>query len=342
MSVFLGDNAQGKSNLLEAIYFISTGKSFRTNKPAEMVQWGQQQFDICCEVDFCDVSHRIEASIGENGSRYLLDGKPRRGSSIFGNFKAVVFANEDLDVVRQEPATRRRFFDLFFTQIDSEYGKRLDDVNRVVRSRNQLLKLERFDDLSPWNDLLIREGSWLIARRKEFLGEFEQAAMQHHRSLSDAREALTLQYKTHCEGDSREAVAAAMARKLAEHALHERALKTTLTGPHRDDYEISIGNKSVRQFGSEGQKRSAMLSLRLAQWRFLEKRFGEQPMILLDDVLGELDARRQMAFMDLVTQSGAQAFIALTQATEYLHSVSSAMFRISAGRLVNESNIARA
>ncbi len=341
LSVFLGQNAQGKSNLLEAIYFISTGKSFRTNKVAELVRWGQDRFDLHSSVDFSGVSHRIDATVGTGSGRYLLDGKPRRGSAVFGSFKAVIFANEDMDVVRQEPATRRRFFDLFFEQIDPEYGDHLADYQRVVRSRNLLLKEERFDQLPAWNELLMREGSWIIWRRKTLLESFGRIASVQHRFVSGDKEDLAIAYQTKCEGDSREAIAGAMERKFSEHALHEQVLKTTLTGPHRDDYEISVGGKTARHFGSEGQKRSAILSLRLAQWKLLSEVSGEQPMVLLDDVLGELDSARQDAFLELIVQSGAQTFIALTQAGEALSTAASGVFRVSAGLVQQEAVMAR-
>jgi DNA replication and repair protein RecF len=332
-SVFHGENAQGKSNLLEAIYFISTGRSFRTNTLAELVQWGQQRFDIRCDVEFTGVSHRLEATVGEGRSKSLLDGKPRRGASVFGNFKAVVFANEDLDVVRQEPAVRRRFFDLFFAQIDETYGKHLEDYTRVVRNRNRLLKEERFAELEPWNTLLIREGSWLAWQRRKLLIEFEKSALTDHRGVSSQSEDLGIRYKASCDTSSPEAIQKGLAGKLADHREHEKILKTTLVGPHRDDYDIRIEGKAVRHFGSEGQKRSSMLSLRMAQWRFLKNRFDEPPMILLDDVMGELDQERQKGFLNLVSGTGAQAFIAITHVGKHLQRVASEVFKVSSGTL---------
>ena len=335
ITLFLGDNAQGKSNLLEAIYFISTGRSFRTSKLSELIRWGQAKFEVRCAVECRKVFHRIDAEVGARQCRWLWDGKPRRGTSIFGHFKAVIFASEDLDVVRQEPATRRKFFDLFFSQIDEEYGRHLDDYGKVVRSRNLLLREESYGELGVWDELLIREGSWLIWQRKRWLSAFEQTATPHHTAVSAKGERMKLSYKTACgqDANSQEDVAKALHAKIAEHAEHEKILKTTLAGPHRDDYEISIDGRVVRHFGSEGQKRSAMLSLRLAQWKFLADISGEVPMILLDDVLGELDEERQTAFLDLVAQSGAQTFIALTQARDSLLQKVGAMFEVSAGTL---------
>ncbi len=331
ISVFLGENAQGKSNLLEAIYFVSTGKSFRTNKAWELVQWGRERFDIRCDVEFLGASHRVDVSVGERSYRYLWDGKPRRGASIFGNFKAVIFASEDLDVVRQEPATRRKFFDVFFSLVDPEYGNFLDEYTKVLKNRNLLLKEERFNQLEAWNELLVQKGSWLILRRKNLLAEFEGVAVEHHRCLSASKEQRTLSYKSPCGAPTQAAVAEQFWKKLWEHEEHERILKTTLSGPHRDDYDVAIGQKAVRNFGSEGQKRSAMLSLRMAQWKFLAQRFGEPPMILLDDVLGELDADRQESFLDMVVHSGAQTFIALTQLSPGLARCANAVFRVAQG-----------
>lgn len=333
LSVFLGENAQGKSNLLEAIYFISTGRSFRTNKVQELVQWGADRFELSCRIEFSGASHRLDASVGTGQGRYLLDGKPKRAAAVFGNFQAVIFASEDMDVVRQEPALRRRFFDLFFSQIDKSYGKHLDDYLRVVKNRNALLKSERFGEMDVWNDLLAREGGWLAWRRKKLLAEFEKTAAAHHDLVSVGSEVLQLAYKTSCTGDSADEAEASLRRKIAEHEEHEKILKTTMSGPHRDDYEITLGAKAARNFGSEGQKRSVMLSLRMAQWKFLAGLTGEKPMILLDDVLGELDEERQAAFLDMVVQSGAQSFIALTEAKDFLRRAAGAVFQVSSGVL---------
>ena len=206
------------------------------------------------------------------------------------------------------------------------------------------MKEEKFGQLDAWNELWVREGSWLIWRRKNLLKDFERVATEHHRLLNPKEERLKLLYKTRCEGESREEIETTLAKKLGEHEQHERILKTTLSGPHRDDYEISIDEQPIRNFGSEGQKRSAMLSLRMAQWKCLGDRSGELPMILLDDVLGELDEHRRTAFLDLVMQSGAQIFLALTQVGEPLRDAANAVFRVCNGTLerIDATRVSRA
>ncbi len=328
--------------MLEAIYFVSTGRSFRTNKLFELVQWEHESFSVSCEVELREVSHRIDAEVGVGHKRYVLDGKPCRGSAIFGNFKAVIFASEDLDVVRQEPSVRRRFFDLFFSQVDGDYRRHLADYQGVVKNRNALLAGESFSQLDAWDELLVREGSWLIWRRKNLLQEFEQTAALGHKMLTETNEDLGLYYKSSCDGQTKEEIAGALGGKLAQHRQHERILKTTLVGPHRDDIEIAVQGKPVRHFGSEGQKRSVMLSLRIAQWQFLAKIAGELPMILLDDVMGELDRQRQKAFLGQVMQSGAQTFIALTQASDFLRRASGGIVHVRQGALMHEAAGTRA
>ncbi len=334
LSVICGKNAQGKSNLLEAIYYVSTGRSFRTAKLQELVRWGQERFAVRAEFESSGVTHRLEAGAGAGQSKYLLDGRPGRGHDLFGRFKAVIFASEDMDVIRQEPAVRRRFFDLFFGQLETDYAKHLEDYTRVIKSRNLLLKQERFEELEPWDELLIRDGAWLMARRTALLREFETTAAGHHREVSSGDESLTLAYKSSVEGAAEEDFMRGLRDKIAEHREHERILQSTLCGPHRDDYEIQINGASARVFGSEGQKRSVMLSMRMAQWKFLQKRCGERPMLLLDDVLGELDSGRQMAFLQGIAATGAQAFLALTDANEIAREKDWPVFHVQAGTLM--------
>ncbi len=333
LSVICGKNAQGKSNVLEAIYYVSTGRSFRTAKLQELVSWGQERFSVRAEFESAGVTHRLEAGAGARQSKYLLDGRAGRGTDLFGRFKAVIFASEDMDVIRQEPAVRRRFFDLFFSQLERDYAKHLEDYARVIKSRNLLLKQERFGELEPWDELLIRDGAWLMARRTALLREFEATAAGHHRDVSSGAETLTLAYKSSVAGASEEGFTRGLRDKLAEHRELERILQSTLCGPHRDDYEIRINGISAKVFGSEGQKRAVMLSMRMAQWKFLEQRSGERPMLLLDDVLGELDADRQKAFLQGIVTTQAQAFLAVTDAQEIAREREWPVFQVRSGTL---------
>ena len=326
VTVYYGPNAQGKTTLLEAIYLLCIARSFRAENEREVVNFdaaknGEQALvDGTIEKD----GRRLRIIVGyqpiqrssqdNDGLTYnvrkeiRVNRLRRTAGELIGEVNAVLFSAADIELVQGPPAGRRRFLDILLSQADSAYLKGLQRYHRIVQQRNQLLRLLREgraqgDELTFWDDELVREGAWITFRRQEAMRELTPACVRQHEDLSGPDESLEVEYRpsvplagsvTELEDNFREALAAAAHR--------ERTRPVTAVGPHRDDFNLVINGADMGVFASRGQARTLALALRLAEAEFLASVRGEAPVVLFDDALSEMDSSRRYRLLEKATR----------------------------------------
>lgn len=291
-SVILGPNGSGKTNILEAIMLLATGRSFRAGVEKEIIRWETDVSRITCLVSRDEDTVKLETIItsGEVGGqkaptkRFLVNGVPRRMVDFIGNCRVVLFWPEDLELVTGSPSLRRRYLDSVLVQTDREYRRNLMSYERALRQRNKLLDLisegkSHRHQLLFWNQLLIRTGGYITQKRAEYLAFVNETTLEEHRYLCV--------YDKSVISESR----------LEQYRDEEVAAKSTLVGPHRDDFTVHYEERDLSKFGSRGEQRLAVLWLKLAELSYIERETRDRPLLLLDDILSELDkAHRAIVF----------------------------------------------
>lgn len=316
INVICGNNAQGKTNLIECLWLFTGGRSFRGSKENEMILFGKNE----AKINLCFNSMRRDQTIGltiKGGKRKaVLNDVPKTYiSQIVGSFCAVVFSPDHLTLIKNGPDERRGFIDGAICQIKPAYAGMLTRYKKVLNERNALLKdiprhRELEDTLDIWNERLAAEGAAAAMMRFEYLKKLTPYAAAFYEGISDGKEVLNLQYKMNCGGNSdmsRKEIEEKMLESLRIRQNDDIYCGFTTVGIHRDDLIVKINNKEARNFGSQGQQRSAVLSMKLAEAAVLGNEKGEAPVILLDDVLSELDASRQNYLLRKL--EGMQVFI---------------------------------
>ena len=319
VNLLIGDNAQGKTNLLEAIGYLGTGKSFRTQKNNELVYLGE---------DFCELKGSVFSQEREQELRWLLFSgqrprqlfhngiKKKTAADISGVLNTVLFCPEDLMVLKGGASPRRRLGDISLCQLRPNYEAALTEYNRILEQKSKILK-DRFENpalleiLPEYNLRLCQVGALLISYRARFYDALGKAAKICHESFSGGKEEFSLAYKTVSTVNDPFAPVKDLTDRLLEHLdSHYRAELEScqcLTGPHKDDFDVTLSGLSVKAFGSQGQTRTAAISLKIAQRELMHKESGEIPVLLLDDVLSELDPGRQDFVLNQITEG--QVFI---------------------------------
>ncbi len=327
LNVLTGANAQGKTNLLEAVYLLATSKSMRGNRDVDLIRWDAPAAMVTGQVlreKANDIDLEVAMSRTEKKSLVVNTVRVHRTMDFIGQLKAVSFSASDLEVVRGEPSRRRRFLDLEISQLSPSYCHALACYRKVVEQRNRLLKMTRDrslrasteDTLAAWTEQLLGYGSRLVERRAQFLTQLEAFAQPVHALLTDSRERLTLLYHPpfRVQGsEGLEAIQEAFRTALSEVREEEFRRQVCLVGPHRDDITFLVNGRDVRTFGSQGQQRTAALSVKLAEVELMRDLTGESPVCLLDDVFSELDSRRRAHIFD-VTLGSCQTFLSTTDA----------------------------
>lgn len=315
-NILYGDNAQGKTNILEALYFCGMTKSHKGSKEKEIIRMNEKESHIRMYVEKKGVSRRIDMHLKRNKAKGVaIDGIPiRKSSELLGLVNIVFFSPEDLGIIKHGPSERRRFLDMELCQLDKVYFHDLAKYNQVVNQRNNLLKQISMDKsllptLDIWDEQLVEYGSKIIKRRKKHLEELNEVITPIHEKLSGGREVLTLGYEANT-------IAQDFGMKIAMNRERDLFQKVTTTGPHRDDVEFAIADIDIRKYGSQGQQRTAALSLKLAEIEIVKRVVGDLPVLLLDDVLSELDRNRQHYLLDsikdiqtIITCTGLEEFI---------------------------------
>ena len=315
-NIFYGDNAQGKTNILEAVYLSGTTKSHRGTKDRDMIEFGKDESHIEAIVEKRGINYQIDMHLKKNSPKGIAINKMpiRKASELFGIVNIVFFSPEDLNIIKNGPAERRRFIDLELSQLDKVYLNNLSNYNRIVNQRNHLLKEIGFqsgvmETLEIWEMQLIDYGNRIIERRKKFIEEINEIVSNIHKKLTGDWECLQLIYEP-SNGEI------PLEKALERNRERDMRIKSTSVGPHRDDICFMVGDLDIRRFGSQGQQRTAALSLKLSEIELVKKSINDKPILLLDDVLSELDKHRQNYLLDsiddiqtLITCTGVDEFV---------------------------------
>ncbi len=318
INILYGDNAQGKTNILEAIYFCGTTKSHKGSKEKEIIKIDKKEAHIKMLLDRDNVSHKIDMHLKRNKKKGVaINGIPiRKTSELFGIINIVFFSPEDLNLIKNGPAERRKFIDFELCQLDKVYLHNLTNYNKILVQRNNLLKQISFnsnllDTLSIWDKQLVKYGITLIERRSKFIKQLNEIVYGIHKKLSGGNESLILKYEPNVTVEDFE-------NRLL--SVREKELRTQVTsiGPHRDDMDFLNGDIDLRKFGSQGQQRTCALSVKLAEIELVKKVINNKPVLLLDDVLSELDSKRQNYLLESI--DGIQTILTCTGLDEFVNS----------------------
>lgn len=315
-NVLYGDNAQGKTNILESVFVCGTTKSHKGSKDRELIRIGQEEAHIRIMLTKRDISHKIDMHLRKNKPKGIaIDGMPiRRSSELMGLINIIFFSPEDLRIIKNGPSERRRFINLELCQLDHMYLHDLGEYNKVLNQRNKLLKQIYYnsslrDTLEIWDTQLLESGSRLIRRRRQFVEQLREIVYDINQRLTGGMEHLYVRYDPNVEERDFE-------QKLKESLEKDLHFTTTNIGPHRDDLSFFNGEVDLRKYGSQGQQRTCALSLKLAEIELVRQLIGDQPILLLDDVLSELDRNRQNYLLDsihdiqtIITCTGLEEFI---------------------------------
>ena len=316
VNILYGDNAQGKTNILEAVYVAATTKSHRGSKDREIINFDKEEAHIRTYVEKDGVQTRVDMHLRKTGNKGIaIDGqKIKRAADLLGLCNVVFFSPEDLGIIKNGPSERRRFMDMELCQLDKTYLHDLNNYNKIINQRNKLLKDMYFspglmETLSVWDMQLAGFGSKVIERRRKFVEQLNPIIASIHRELSGGREKLEILYEPDTESEDFE-------RKLRINRERDIKMKTTSVGPHRDDFAFLIDNIDARKFASQGQQRTAALSLKLSEIELVKNMINDSPILLLDDVLSELDSGRQQLLCNsigniqtIITCTGLEDFI---------------------------------
>ena len=285
INIFYGDNAQGKTNILEAIYLGGTSKSHKGTKDRDMIKIGREESHIRMHVDKNQNDYRIDMHLKKNKSKGIaIGGIPiRRAGELFGIVSIVFFSPEDLNIIKNGPGERRRFLDLILCETDKIYMSDLAQYGKCLSQRNKLLhdlyiKPYLESELSVWDEQLVNIGRRIIDKRAEFILALSEIASELHLKLTGGKEKLSLSYEPNTESDL-------FWEKIVKNRETDKKMKTTTSGPHRDDFCIRANAMDLRTYGSQGQQRTAALTLKLSEIRLIEERIHDHPVLLLDDVL---------------------------------------------------------
>lgn len=307
VNIFVGQNAQGKTNVIESILLLSVGKSHRTNRDAELVRFEQETASLQGMVERADRNFRLELHVLPKGKKSKVNGVEKRKMSDFvGHLNVVMFAPEDLQLIKGGPQQRRRFLDVEIGQVSPQYLYNLTQYQKVLLQRNNLLKEiaknggKGEEMLAIWDEQLAVYGAKVIAKRLEYVDKLEAFAKDIHMRISGGKEELSFRYVNSIDPgtgvpfDLNERYVAELQRKKKPDLMRG----TTSVGPHRDDLEVRINGLAVQTYGSQGQQRTASLSIKLAEIELIRSEVGEYPILLLDDVLSELDESRQLHLVE--------------------------------------------
>ncbi len=337
INIFYGDNAQGKTNILEAVYLSCTTKSHKSSKDREMIRFGEEEAHLKLMVEKREVPFRIDMHLKKSKNKGIaVNQLPiKKASELFGIVNVIFFSPEDLQIIKNGPAERRKFIDMELSQLDKIYLHNLISYNKVLMQRNSLLKDLYFhpeyeSTLDVWDMQMAEYGRKVMALRRQFVERLNQIVEKIHSNLTGGGEQILLVYEPNTEENLLE-------QEIALARERDKKLKTTTVGPHRDDICFSVNGIDIRKFGSQGQQRTAALSLKLAEIELVKELVKDTPILLLDDVLSELDSNRQNQLLDSI--HGIQTMITCTGLDDFVnHRFSmNSVFHVVNGNVTKEN-----
>ena len=338
-NLFYGDNAQGKTNILEAVYLCGTTRSHKGSKDREVIHFGEEESHICMKIKKGEIPYRIDMHLKKNRAKGIAINKMpvRKASELIGLGNFVFFSPEDLNIIKNGPSERRRFMDMELCQLDKIYLYHLSNYNKLLIQRNKLLKDYGFyPESEPMLDVideqLVDHGIVLIDLRKRFVEELNHIITEIHGNLSGKKERLVLEYENHTEKEDFE-------KRLKESREKDIRTKLTNCGPHRDDLCFLVDEIDIRKYGSQGQQRTAALSLKLSEIEIVKQNVKDTPVLLLDDVLSELDSSRQKYLLESIHD--IQTFITCTGIDDFVscHFRIDKLFEVIKGKVKEKKKV---
>ena len=297
INIFYGENAQGKTNIIEAIFLCSLGKSFRAKKDIEMIKLNKENSIVEIEYEKTDRDGKIKIELGNKKNIYINGIKIKKLSELLGNLNVVIFTPDDINILKGGPENRRKFLDIMISQLRPNYINILNLYSKTIDQRNKYLKQikeENKDEklLEIWDEKLVEYGTKICEYREEFINKIIEKIEKIHKKITNEKEKIELKYVTECREKQEYLNILKQRRKL------DIIKGFTTKGVHRDDFVIYINNKEINIYGSQGQNRTAMLSLKLAELQVIYDEIGEYPILLLDDFMSELDKTRRKNFLE--------------------------------------------
>jgi DNA replication and repair protein RecF len=354
LNVFIGNNAQGKTNIIESIYTLMRGNSYRTTDDRNLINWNKRKCYILGEIQLKEENFQISILLDNNGkieenSKNLkktikLNKKYHKKSVLLKKFNPVIFSPEDLQIIKSAPSLRRKFLDDVIINIYPVYYQYLKNYNRILFQRNTLLKKERTksetnNQLAIWDQKITELGTLIILYRIKILKNLNQKAKIFHQMMSENKETIKLKYNSNILADytdDENTIRKIMQSKLEIAREKDFQLKVTTVGPHRDDFYVMNNIVDLGIYGSQGQQRTAVLSLKLAALELFKEKENEYPPLLLDDVMSELDLERKVFLLKLIKERAVQTFITSIDLDRSIQTniiKSSKMFRVKNGEL---------
>jgi len=356
LNIFTGNNAQGKTNLLEGLNLIIKGSSYRTKEDREVIKWNNESAYLFGEINKDDENIQVALAL-------VLEKKPedfyknkliktikinqniRKKTALNKEFKGVVFSPEHLQIIKGAPSLRRKFLDEQISQIYPLYYRYLSEYYRILGHRNNILKKEinqkkKREQLLMWDPRLIERGSFLILTRIKFIKKINRLAHKFHQKITKEKENIELTYQSNISKDQEENISSISKEfkdKLEEYREKEIEQRATLLGPHRDDFSVYINGFNVASYGSQGQQRTAVLSLKLSELELIKEKGGVYPIFFLDDVMSELDEDRRHFLLGLIIDKKVQTFITSINLDYFNNNIKekSRIFKIEEGKIIN-------
>ena len=337
-NIFFGDNAQGKTNILEAVFLTGTTKSHKGSHDADIISFGKSFGVIRALFNKNGIDYKIGIQLRRDKRKAIsVNGSPiKKAADLLGIVNVVLFSPEDLSIIKSGPEKRRRFIDMTLCQIDKEYLFALSGYNKIINQRNKLLKkydkrVDISDTLDIWDDQLVNYGNQVIKKRKEFIIDIKDLLKDIHFNLTGNDDILNIEYKENTgEEEYKE--------KLIRSRERDIIFKNTSIGPHRDDIVFNINDIDVKKFGSQGQQRTVALALKLSEIEIIKKAVDDTPILLLDDVLSELDMNRQRYLLESLGDT--QTLITCTGLDEFVNNrfEINKCFKVSKGKIEEVNN----
>lgn len=341
-NLLYGLNGQGKTNLLEAIYLLGSPRSFRTSRLPELVRHGERQAQIHGTVEAGGIENSLRLVIEAAGRKVEIDGKAvHKASELHGKLNAVVFSPDDTGMVRMGPESRRRYLDRAVYMGDIGYLHCWHSYQRILKQRNHLLKSSDRTGLEVWTEKLAETGAEVIERRLKFVAVLDTKLQKYYATIAGGSETSRLSYQPGGVASSEQgSIREELLELFKRHQRSDERYGTTTAGPHRDDLDFALDDRPLKAFGSQGQQKSFVLALKMAEMDNLHDTFGESPLLLLDDMSSELDASRNHNLMEFLTTREIQVFITTTERSPALLAAAPhcAVFHVEGGNLTFEGS----
>ena len=330
INIFYGKNAQGKTNIIEAIYLCGLGKSFRTNKDKEMIKLNENKSYVEVEFEKSDRDGKIKIELENKKNIYLNNIKLKKLSELLGNLNVVIFTPDDINILKGGPENRRRFLNIMISQLRPNYLNVLNLYKKTIEERNNYLRLIKEENKSEelldiWDEKLAEYAEKIVNYRKEFINKISNKIVEIHKSITNNNEEIKIEYLTDCEKKENYLNLLKQRRKL------DIIKGFTTKGIHRDDFVIYINGNQVNVYGSQGQNRTVMLSLKLSELQIIYDEIGEYPILLLDDFMSELDKERRKNFLENIKNN--QVIITCTEKLN-LENLNYLEYNVSDGKII--------